>query len=103
MAIHRIKTAYCIGVGEGITTEKETLLTRRVILTVNRTGLPVDRLQCNQLEVLSMFKQAPTTQLQWEGDRGSFMQQCVEMVNEWSPRIPFTVDHNTDFGNHQER
>ena len=68
MAIHRIKTAYCIGVGEGITTEEEPLLTRRVILTENRTKLPVDRLQCNQLEVLSMFKHTPTTQLQWEGD-----------------------------------
>ena len=41
LAIHRIKITYCIGVGEGITTEEEPLLTRRVILTENRTGLPV--------------------------------------------------------------
>ena len=44
-----------------------------------------------------MVKQALTTQLQWEGDRGSNMQQCVEMVNEWSLRILPTVDHNADF------
>ena len=77
MAIHLIKTSCCIGVGDGIATDEKPLLTRRVILTENRTGLSVDRLQCNQLEVRSMFEQAPTTQLQWEGDRGSFMQQFV--------------------------
>ena len=63
MAFHRIKTANCIGVGKGITTEEEPLLSRRVLLTESLTGLSVDRLQCNQLEVLNMFKHALTTQL----------------------------------------
>ena len=45
IAIHRIKTAYCIGVDESITTEEEPLLTSRVILTENRTRLPVNRLK----------------------------------------------------------
>ena len=55
VAIHRIKTAYRIGMGEGITQEEEELLSRRVLLTERCVGLPVDRLQCNQLEVINMF------------------------------------------------
>ena len=31
------------------------------------------------------------------------MQQCIEMVNELSPRIPPIENHNEDFENHQER
>ena len=44
VAIHRIKTVYWIGMGEGITPEEEELLSRRVFLNERRIELPVNRL-----------------------------------------------------------
>ena len=89
--------------GEGITPEEEELLSRRVLLTERCVGLPVDRLQYNLLEIINMFSHTPVPQLHWEDDRGTFLQQCVKIVNEFAPRIPPCINYNADFRNHQER
>ena len=62
-AIHRINVAYWTGLGKGFTPVEEELLSRRVFLTERRIGLRVNRLQCNQLEVINMFSQAPVLQI----------------------------------------
>ena len=78
---YRIKCAYFIGYGEGLTAEEEAPIQRRFALHERFRHLPIASMECAPASVLSMLQTAPVDKLTWPGEHASFIKMCI-MVRE---------------------
>ena len=87
LGVYRIKCAYFIGYGEGLTAEKKVPLQRRFALYERFPHQPIANMECTLAGVLSMLQTAPIDKLTWTGEHTPFIKMCTDMVREWTPTV----------------
>ena len=82
--VYRIKCAYSICFGAGITAEEKTSILRRFDFILRFQNFPIANIECMPPATFSMLQMAPVHKLQWPVNYTNFLNLCLDIVREWT-------------------